>query len=65
MKKRYDKVDDVLMIWFSQDRVDHAEQSKNTILHLSRDNKPVLLEILHASKFLEESSRAVRSTVFA
>lgn len=59
MKQRYDKADDVLMIWFSRERVDHAEQSKNTILHLSRDNKPVLLEILDASKFLQESYRTL------
>lgn len=59
MKQRYDKEDDVLMIWFSRERVDHAQHAKQTILHLSADNKPVLLEILNASKFLKNSYRAL------
>ena len=59
MKQRYDKEDDVLMIWFSHERVDHAQHSKQTVLHLSEDNKPVLLEILNASKFLKDSYSAL------
>lgn len=55
MKKRYDKTDDVLMIWFSKESVDYAEQTKDLIVHFSKQNKPVLLEILNASKFLTES----------
>lgn len=55
MKQRYDKEDDALMIWFSKEPVDHAEQTHDVIVHLSRNNKPVLLEILNASRFLQES----------
>ena len=57
MKFRYDKEDDVLMIWFSKKRVDYAEQAKDVIIHFSRDNKMVLMEILDASKFLKETSQ--------
>lgn len=57
MKFRYDKQDDVLMIWLSKERVDYAEQAKDLIIHFSKENKPVLVEILDASKFLKKTSR--------
>lgn len=59
MKRRYDKIDDVLMIWFSKEPVDYAEQTNDLIVHFSKQNKPVLLEILNASKFLTESSSMI------
>lgn len=62
MKLRYDKDDDALMIWLSKKKVDYAEQEKNIIVHFSKDNKPVLLEILHASQFLAETSKALPQT---
>ena len=57
MKFRYDKEDNILMIWFSKEPVDYAEQTKNVIIHFSKDNKPVLMEVLDASKFLKETSQ--------
>jgi len=57
MKMRYDPEDDILMIWFSDQKVDYAEQEKNMIVHFAKDNKPVLLEILDASIFLKETSK--------
>ncbi len=49
LKMRYDREDDVLMIWFAQDKqVDHAEQTGQSILHLTANGEPVLLEILRA-----------------
>ncbi len=63
MKIRYDKEDDVLMIWFSKEKVDHAQQEKNAIMHVSKKNEPVLLEILDASKFLQETSKMLPGTV--
>ncbi len=59
MKFRYDKEDDALIIWFSKEAVDFAEQNKNIIVHFSKENKPVLLEILEASKFLRETSHVL------
>ena len=61
MKFRYDKQDDALMIWLSKEPVDFAEQNKNLIVHFSKKNKPVLIEILDASKFLKETSHAFPS----
>ncbi len=57
MKLRYDKDDDVLMVWFSKDHIDYAEKEKNIIVHFSKTNKPVLIEILEASSFLEKTSK--------
>jgi len=57
MKFRYDKEDDILMIWLSNKKVGHAVQSKNVITHFSSDGEAVLLEILNASKFLKNISQ--------
>ena len=57
MKMRYDKEDDVLMLWLSNTKVDYAEQEKNVIIHFSKENKPVLLEILNASAFMTQTSK--------
>lgn len=69
MKFRYDKEDDVLMIWFSSARVDYAEQTGNIIVHFSKNNKPVLMEILDATSFLLKTSKSIprdmRQRVFA
>ncbi len=56
-KFRYDKEDDVLMVWFSKKPVDYAEQEKNLIIHFSKESKPVLMEILDASEFLKETTK--------
>ena len=69
MKFRYDKDDDVLMVWFSNQKVDYAEQQKNIIIHFSKKDKPVLMEILDASEFLTQTSKIlpeqVRHHIFA
>ena len=57
-KMRYDREDDVLMIWLTRDaQVDHAEQTGNTIVHLTEAGQPVLLEILQAQEFVMEILR--------
>ncbi|OGK42258.1 hypothetical protein A2954_04585 [Candidatus Roizmanbacteria bacterium RIFCSPLOWO2_01_FULL_37_12] len=58
-KIEYEKKDDVLMIWFSQKKIDFAEQEGDAIMHFSKKNEPVLLEILDASKFLKETSKTL------
>ena len=44
------------MIWLSNKPVDFAEQTKNMIVHFSKDNKPVLMELLNATEFLKMTS---------
>lgn len=63
MKMRYDKEDDVMMIWFSKEPVDYAEQNKDLIVHFSKKNKPVLIEILDATNFLQEATNKLPSSV--
>ncbi|MBI2641146.1 DUF2283 domain-containing protein [Candidatus Roizmanbacteria bacterium] len=63
MKLRYDKEDDVLMVWFSKEPIDYAEQATDVIMHFSKKNKPVLMEILDASKFLKETSRILPAQI--
>ena len=57
MKVSYDRDADVLMIELSDDDIDHAEEVGPLIIHFSKDNKPVLIEILDASEFLAEITK--------
>ncbi len=52
MKINYDREDDILMIETAPGRIDHAEEMGQIIVHFTKDDKPVLLEILDASDFL-------------
>ena len=65
----YEKEDDVLNIWLSRKRIDYAEQSGDVIVHFSKRNEPVYIEILDASSFLRAQSkvlpRELREAVFA
>lgn len=58
IKYRYDKEDDVLMVFLGKGKVDDAQQSGNIISHFSSKGELLLLEILEASQFLKETSRA-------
>jgi len=57
MKFRYDKENDAMMIWLSNDPVDYAKQKKNVIIHFSRNNKPMLIEVLDAMKFAKDYTK--------
>ena len=53
MKISYDREEDVLTIEVdSTAPIDHAEEIGAIILHLSPDDRPVLLEVLRASEFI-------------
>lgn len=62
-KFRYDKEDNALMIWFSKEPVDYAQQEKNLIIHFSKENKPVLMEILDATNFLKETTKILPQNI--
>lgn len=58
-KMRYDQEDDILIIWFDQkSQVDHAEHVGQTILHLTEQGTPVLMEILNAQDFVMDVVRS-------
>lgn len=56
IKTRYDKEEDILMIFLGKGKIDDAQQTGNVIAHLSKKGELLLLEILDASKFLKEAS---------
>lgn len=60
MKVKYDTRDDVLMYEVSNDPIDYAEEMDSVIVHITKAGKPVLLEILDASKFLAKTIRATK-----
>ena len=63
MKISYDRDEDILLVELDPDAtIDHAEHIHNVILHLDRDERPVLLEILNASEFI---SSLVKSSIRA
>ncbi|MBI3363164.1 MAG: DUF2283 domain-containing protein [Chloroflexi bacterium] len=59
MRISYDRGEDVLTIELDASApIDHAEHVGAVILHLSPDDRPVLIEILHASEFLSSLVKA-------
>ena len=53
MKMRYDHEDDILMIWLAEGKqVDHADHVGQSILHVTENGEPVLLEVLNAREFV-------------
>ncbi len=51
---KYEPEDDVLNVFFSEEKIDDAYEVKNldylAIMHLDKNKKPVYLEIFEASK---------------
>ena len=59
MKISFDREEDILTVEVDEAAtIDHAEQLGSVILHLSPDDRPVLLEILHATEFLSGMVKA-------
>ena len=53
MKKiKYDKETDILVIEFSDKPIDYAEEEGAVIVHFSKDEEPVLLEIQDGKDFI-------------
>ncbi|MBU2100670.1 DUF2283 domain-containing protein [Candidatus Micrarchaeota archaeon] len=50
MKYKYDKQTDIMIIELSTEKPDFAEQEGDIITHYTKENKPVEIEILNASK---------------
>ena len=58
-KIRYSQDADALLIEFSENPIDHAEEAEQVIIHFSSTGVPVLLEILDAKEFLMGSLSTV------
>lgn len=69
MSVKYYKEDDLLAIRLSRRAFKVAEKVGSFIIHYDEKRNPVLLEILNASKILQQTSKAlpqeVRKKVFA
>lgn len=59
----YEKKDDVLNIWLSKGKIDYAEEADGIITHYTKDDKPVYIEILDASRFFKKSRKTFRSKI--
>lgn len=54
----YDPQVDVLLVEVSKQPIDHAEEMGPVIVHFSKRDKPVALEILDASQFVTKATAA-------
>ena len=63
MKVRYSPEVDILMYEISKAAIDHAEEAGDIVVHYSKRHKPVLLEILNASDFLNRALAKVPASV--
>ena len=43
--------------------IDHAEEMGNLVVHFSKSNKPVLVEILEASQLFKGQPKSLRTTI--
>lgn len=59
MKVHYNQDDNTLMVELLRKKVDHAYETETMIVHVSKDNEPVLLEIFDASAFLAEEAKTL------
>ena len=61
IKLTYEPEADVLGWEITKQPIDYAEEVGNVIIHYSKKNTPVLMEILEASKFLSKAEKLVNS----
>jgi uncharacterized protein YuzE len=63
IKIKYDNESDILNWEVSKSaKIDYASEMGNIIVHFTKNNIPVLVEILEASKFLKENIKSFRFT---
>ncbi len=53
----YDAESNILSWEIAQGKIDHVKEFGNFLIHLSANNKPILIEILDASKFKGELNK--------
>ncbi len=61
IKMTYEPESDVLSWEANKQAIDYAEEFDNVVVHFSKKNVPVLMEILEASKFLSKAKKLVGS----
>lgn len=63
MKVKYSPEENILIYEVSRAPIDYAEEVGDIIVHYSKRRKPVLLEILNASNFLNSVMAKVPATI--
>ncbi|MEK7077048.1 MAG: DUF2283 domain-containing protein [Patescibacteria group bacterium] len=64
-KVSYDTDADVLTVAGAiKGRIDHARELGNFVVHFTKDDRPLLIEVLEASKVFGNSSKPVRNVAF-
>lgn len=56
MKAKYYEDADLISWKISKKPFEYASRSGDFVVHYSKDNEPVLIEILNASRFLKEAN---------
>lgn len=56
---KYEPEADVLWWETSKGKIDHAEELGNMVVHFDKKNTPVMVEILEATKFLQNTKTLV------
>ena len=59
MKVHYDKDEDILMLVLSNKQTDDSYDTDFGIVSIDKKGEPVLLEIFHASKFFNMTSKVL------
>ena len=63
-KISYDSDADVLSMESGErSAIDHAEEMGNLVVHFSKKNRPVLVEILEASRLFKDQPKSLRTTI--
>jgi len=61
IKIKYDVEADVLSWELSRKaKIDHATEMENVVVHFSKENTPVLVEVLLASKLFKKSEEKIK-----
>lgn len=61
VKISYEPEADVLALETGREAIDYAQEMGNVVVHFTKKNSPVLVEILEASKFLNNAKKLVSS----
>ena len=60
----YEPESNIISIELSKGPISHAHEFGNFIIHLSKSNKPILIEILDASKFVGQFDKLKKTSEF-
>jgi len=61
-KINYEPEADVLTYEITSQPIDYAKEIGNIVVHFTKNNMPVLIEILEATKFLKKAERLTSKT---